>query len=198
MEKTAKTETTATKVDVTRSAQTEPVGSDETRETSESTVLHTLQTLREDIDRAFERVFHSWPTPPAWTKSLRDFEPLKAFRPPFGFGRGGLSPRAEVSETPEAYEIAVEIPGVEASDITVALAGNRLTVKGQKRTAREKTDRDYYLAERSYGAFARGFTLPDDFDPERIEASYKAGVLTVRLPRSKAKDKPREIPVKAA
>ncbi len=198
MDKTAKTDTTVTKVDVTRREHTEPVGSDATQEASESTVLHTLQTLREDIDRAFERVFHSWPTPTAWTKSWRDFEPLKAFRPPFGFGRGGLSPRAEVSETPEAYEIAVEIPGVEPSDINVVLAGNRLTVKGQKHAAREKSERDYYVAERSYGAFARSFTLPDDFDPDRIEASYKAGVLTVRLPRSEAKDKPREIPVKAA
>ena len=54
MKKTAKTETAATKVDVTRSEQTEPVGSGETQEAPESTVIHSLQTLREDIDRAFE------------------------------------------------------------------------------------------------------------------------------------------------
>ncbi len=197
MTKKAKTETGATKVDVTRELRdTEPMASGDH---AESTVFHTLQTLREDIDRAFDRFFHSWPTPPAWAKSLRDFEPLKVLRPPFGFGRSGLSPRAEVSETPDAYEVAVEIPGVDEKDISVVLAENRLTVKGRKRAAHEERERDYYVAERAYGAFARTFALPDDIDPDRIEAIYKAGVLTITLPRSaEAKRKEREIPVKAA
>lgn len=100
-----------------------------------------------------------------------------------GFG-GGFTPRVDLSETPERYELTAELPGISEKDVDVSVAGNVLTLRGEKKAEREERRENCYVAERSYGSFHRAFTLPQDVDADRIEGRYDNGVLKVMLPKS--------------
>jgi HSP20 family protein len=86
---------------------------------------------------------------------------------------------------------------MEEKDIDVSLSGDTLTIKGEKRQEREEKGDNRYLSERSYGAFQRSFSLPENVDREKIAAAFAKGVLTVTLPKS-AKAAPKKIEVKTA
>ena len=74
-----------------------------------------------------------------------------------------------------------------------------MTIKGEKQEEKEEKRKDYHLQERSFGSFQRSFQLPETVDPDKIEASFKKGVLTVKLPKKPEAQKPaKKIEVKAA
>jgi HSP20 family protein len=107
----------------------------------------------------------------------------------------GFVPAVELSENDSRYTITVEIPGVKKEDVHVDLRDGVLVIHGEKKSEREeKKERSRYL-ERSYGSFSRSFTLPADADADRLEASFKDGVLTLVVPRSE-ESKPRTIAIK--
>ena len=109
---------------------------------------------------------------------------------------GGFVPAVDLSENDSHYTITVEIPGVNKDDVHVELQDDLLVISGEKKSEREeKKDRGRYL-ERSYGSFSRSFTLPGDADAERLEASFKDGVLKIRVPRREAV-KPKQIAIKS-
>jgi HSP20 family protein len=123
------------------------------------------------------------------------------FRTPMGFGGGNQAfaamPRVDVSESENEYEVTAELPGIDEKDIEVTLADNLLTIRGEKKAEREEKDKNFYLNERSFGSFRRAVPLPSDVDEDRVEANFKNGVLTVRLPKSpEAQAKTRRIEVK--
>ena len=151
-----------------------------------------LGTLRDDIDRAFDRMFRDWPRFGAMT--MPDiFGGSEFFTKPTA-----IAPRVDVSEDDNAYEITAEMPGVEEKDIEVALRDGRLTLRGEKKGEKEEKKKDYHMTERSYGSFERSFRLPDNVDPENIKADFAKGVLTVTLPKTAAaKTKERKIAIKA-
>jgi HSP20 family protein len=62
--------------------------------------------------------------------------------------------------------------------------GNTLSISGQKKHEKEDKEKGFYYAERSYGSFRRDLTLPSEVEPGSIEASYKDGILTIRMPKS--------------
>jgi HSP20 family protein len=97
-----------------------------------------------------------------------------------------LAPAAEASEATDAYRIALELPGVAEDDIHVSSQDGVLTVKGEKKTAREQEGETWYFSERRFGAFSRSFRLPADADAAGITASMKDGVLSVSVPRKAA------------
>jgi HSP20 family protein len=104
----------------------------------------------------------------------------------FGRNTGGmLAPRVDVSETDKEVVLAFELPGVEEKDIDVSLAGDQLTVKGEKKAEHEERKdelgRMVHRVERSYGAFQRTITVPYRVDPEQVSAQFKDGVLRVTL-----------------
>jgi len=104
-------------------------------------------------------------------------------------------PAVDVFENLEAVKIVAEIPGVDPKDVKLSIENTVLTIRGEKKqVAEEKTER-VHRYERSYGVFERTFALPNTVDPDRIEARYDAGVLTVVLPKAE-RALPREIPVK--
>jgi HSP20 family protein len=108
---------------------------------------------------------------------------------------GGFVPAVELTENDSNYTITVEIPGVQKNDVQVELQEGMLVVHGEKKSEREeKKDRSRYV-ERSYGSFSRAFDLPADADADRLEASFKDGVLTVKVPRKEAV-KPKQIAIK--
>ncbi len=96
---------------------------------------------------------------------------------------GFLKPSVNVGGTDTEYSITVEIPGVDEKDVSVEVHDNTLTISGEKRHEVEDKQRDFYRIERSYGSFRRVLTLPDDADQERINATFRKGVLTLSIPK---------------
>ena len=107
--------------------------------------------------------------------------------------------KSDVVETDNAIEISIELPGMEMKDIEVTVSDDMLTVKGEKRIERQEEKKGYYLSERSYGAIYRTIPLPPGVDGEKAQASFKNGVLTIKLPQTpEAQAKVRKIAVKEA
>ncbi len=105
-------------------------------------------------------------------------------------------PLADIVEADGGVTLMLEMPGVGADDVDITLEKRVLTIRGKVRpTSPEKLRLAY--AEYGEGDFERSFTLSDDFDPEKIEASVSNGVLTLTLPRA-AEAQPKKIAVKAA
>jgi HSP20 family protein len=90
----------------------------------------------------------------------------------------------DIAEKEKEYEVMAELPGMDENNIDVKFADGMLTIKGEKKEEKEEKKKDYYLSERRYGSFQRSFQVPDGVDAEKIEASFKNGVLTVKLPKT--------------
>lgn len=152
-----------------------------------------FENLRHEIDRVFDdfdRGFHLFP----FRRSTLDVEPF--WRREWALTS---APAVDVVETDKSYEITAELPGMDEKDIEVKLANGGLTIKGEKHEEKEEKEKDYYLHERHYGAFERTFRMPDGIDADKIEASFKKGVLTVVLPKTtEAQSAAKQIPVKGA
>ena len=106
-------------------------------------------------------------------------------------------PPCDVFEDKNAVKIVAEIPGVDAEDVKISLENNLLTLRGEKKQQAEEQSERVHRYERSYGVFERTFSLPTSVDPEKIDAKYSHGVLTVTIPKSE-RARPREIPVKVS
>ena len=144
--------------------------------------------LRKSTDRLFYDFF-------------RDFRwPMAERRNPWGLATGILGtdwPRVNMSETDEEIRITAELPGVDKDKIDVSVTDDRITIRGEKKEQEEKMERGYYTLERSYGSFQRSFYLPCEVDSDRVDASFKGGVLTVKLPKSAAvRERIKKIPVR--
>ncbi len=112
---------------------------------------------------------------------------------------GGSEAKSDVVETKDHVEVSIELPGMEMKDIEVSVTDDMLTVKGEKRIERQEEKKGYYLSERSYGAIYRTIPLPPGVDGEKAEASFRNGVLTIRLPQTpEAQAKVKRIEVKGA
>ena len=105
-------------------------------------------------------------------------------------------PLADIVETKEGVTLMLELPGVAAEDVDVALEKRVLTIRARSTVASPERLRLVH-AEYEPGDYERAFTLSDDFDAEKIEAELKNGVLTLRLPRAEAAQ-PKTIKVRAA
>ena len=91
-----------------------------------------------------------------------------------------------MEETDKDVLVRLELPGMEKDDCQITIEGNMLHLSGEKRFEREAHDSTYHLMERAYGAFERSIPLPRNVNVEQAEASFKNGVLTVRLPKQGA------------
>ncbi|MDQ4062104.1 MAG: Hsp20/alpha crystallin family protein [Pseudomonadota bacterium] len=139
-------------------------------------------TLRREMDRLFDEAF-------------RGFEGLPGF--PGAAGRSLSWPTLEVSETDQEIKVAAEVPGLEEKDVEVLLAEGMLTIRGEKKS--ETEDKERQFSERFYGRFERRLALPAEVEQDKVEASFKNGVLTVTLPKSaKAQQHVKRIPVNKA
>lgn len=105
-----------------------------------------------------------------------------------GFGReegwGGAFPVVNVSETENEVVVTAELPGMDEKDLDLSLRGNQLIIRGEKKEEKEEKGEHYYRKESSYGSFHRVIPLPMEVDEDKIEATYKKGVLKIRLPKS--------------
>lgn len=103
-------------------------------------------------------------------------------------------PAVDIFETKDSLVMKVELPGVSKEDVKIDLDNQILTISGERKFENEVKEEDYHRIERAYGQFQRSFTLPNKVDAERIEASYREGLLEVVLPK-KEEAKPRQIEV---
>lgn len=168
-----------------------PVKQEKTKRPSELSLWGPFESLRQEIDRVFDDF--------GW--GLRPFRrPLFAMEPLFRRElRWPAMPAVDVVESEKGYEITAELPGMDEKSIEIKVADGSLTIKGEKQEEKEEKKKDYYLHERHFGSFERSFDVPEAVDSDKIEASFKKGVLTVTLPKKPEAQKPaKKIEVKAA
>ena len=94
------------------------------------------------------------------------------------------TPRLDLVETDEAYEVKTELPGLEKKDIDISIDRDVLVVKGEKKHEKEEKGKHFHRLERRYGTFYRSIRLPGEVLEDKIDANFKNGVLTITLPKS--------------
>lgn len=120
-----------------------------------------------------------------------------------GFFRGeseGIStwsPRVDLVEHDDHLELIAELPGLSKDDVRLELNDAIFTIAGEKKEEQERKERNIYICERSFGSFQRSFHLPVKVDPQKVEAHFKDGVLTVKLPKVE-EAKPKKIEIKVS
>jgi HSP20 family protein len=143
------------------------------------------------------------PVPAAPT---REWDPFRVMRElmrwdPFSemapiASEAAFAPAFEVKETQDAFVFKADMPGIQEKDLEVKLTQNRLSISGKREQEKSEKGETFYTYERSYGSFARAFTLPEGVDGENIKAELKEGVLTLTLPK-RPELQPKKIAVKA-
>ena len=104
------------------------------------------------------------------------------------------TPAVDILENENEVVLKADLPDVNMSDIKVDLENGTLSLKGQRKFEGEKKEKGYHRIERSYGSFARYFSVPETVDPEKVSAEYKNGVLTITLPKKEIA-KPRSVKI---
>lgn len=137
-----------------------------------SLALPTFQGVQKAMNRIFDEAFDTFERGSTW-----------AWGPP-----------VEIYETTEELTIVAELPGLSEKEVDISFNNGQLVLSGERK-AEETEGRNYHRNERWYGKFERAFQLPAAYDPERIEAKLRNGVLTVTLQKREGA-KPRQIPVR--
>jgi len=105
-------------------------------------------------------------------------------------------PVVDVVEDEKEYLIKAELPEVSKENVRVTVEKGKLTLSGERKFEKDENGKKYHRVERSYGSFSRTFNLPENVDPEKVEADFKDGVLRVHLTKLEQPG-PRQIEVKA-
>ena len=134
-------------------------------------------TLQDRINRIFNESFGR-------SRDLDDEVVLYDWRPP-----------VDIFETDEGIVLKVELPGIDKDDVSVEIKDNALILKGERLVDPQIKDENYYRKERAFGKFHRSFSLQQPIKPDLIKATFKDGVLTIKIPRP-GEEKPRQVTVK--
>jgi len=129
----------------------------------------------------------------------RDFDRLfrEAFSPAFGereLSTRTWAPAVDIYENGDNLVLKAELPGVKPEDVELRVEDNTLYLKGERKFEKEVKEENYHRVERSYGTFARSFSLPNTIDSEKVHAEYKDGILTLTMPK-KEEAKPKTIKI---
>lgn len=112
---------------------------------------------------------------------------------------GAFNPHVDVAENDKEVKITAELPGLSEQDVEVSLSSDVLTISGEKKHEKEDKGENYYRMERSYGSFQRAISLPAEVQSDKVDATFKNGVLTVTLPKSpQAVQNRKKIAIKAS
>jgi HSP20 family protein len=139
-----------------------------------------LMQMREEMDRMFNQFFG------------RGGDGEEAT-----WGQGIWAPPVDIYETDGAFVLKAELPGFTKEDVDIKIQGNQLILRGERKRETEAKEEQYHRIERAYGRFERAFWLPTTVDSEKIQATFKNGVLELRLPKSEAA-KPKRIAITEA
>ena len=138
------------------------------RKEEEGSAAGSPRILQREFDELVERFFCQ---EPVFSRSL--------------FSRT-FTPVVDIVENENDIIVKAEIPGMEQKDLDVNLAGDVLTIKGEKKAEHEEKGDNLHRIERSYGNFSRSLALPCEVQQDKAEANYKNGVLSLRLPKSES------------
>jgi len=133
-------------------------------------------TLQERMNRLFDEM---------WGRGRREDESVT----------GNWVPSVDVKETKDGLQIFAEVAGVDPKDVEVTVESGILTLKGSRTFEKAVEGESYHRVERAYGAFERSFTLPNNVEPDKIQATYRNGVLQLSLPK-REEAKPKAIAIK--
>ena len=106
-----------------------------------------------------------------------------------------LAPPLDMSETADAINLRLDLPGVEAKEIDIQVNRNQLTISGERKVEKEESGQTFHRTERHVGRFSRSIVLPCEVLDNNVEANYRDGVLRITLPKS-PESKSRHITVK--
>ena len=127
-------------------------------------------------------------------REMERFSSPTATAAPF-FATAGVFPLTNLSEDKDNYYVRAELPGMTADQIEITATDSNLSIVGERSIPREEEGVRYHRRERESGKFSRMIGLPGSIDPDKVEANFKNGVLTILLPKSEA-SKPKQITVK--
>lgn len=157
--------------------------------------------------------YQDW-LPAAWKTSANEETPFRALRKQIDnmfedFDNGffdrdpAFAVRSNVSETEDEICVTAELPGLTDKDVEVSIAGDHITIKGEKKSEKEEKKeekgREFHRVERMSGSFHRSMRLPFEIDPDKVDATVKDGVLTVTIAKpAEVAAKTKKIEVKHA
>jgi len=104
------------------------------------------------------------------------------------------APPVDIYETENELVVKADLPDLQEKDIDVRVAGNTLTIRGERKFEKDVNEDNYFRIERAYGSFTRSFTLPNTVSPENIRAEYRHGVLTLHMAK-REESKPKQIKI---
>jgi len=136
--------------------------------------LRGLNTLQEQVNRLFED---------SVTRTRSGQAELASW-----------APAVDIFETENELVVKADLPDVQEKDIDVRVENNTLTIRGERKFNNEVHEDNYLRVERAYGTFTRSFSLPNTVNTEGIQAEYRNGVLSVRLPK-REETKPKQIKI---
>ena len=135
---------------------------------------HPLDMFQREMNRLFDDFFKGF--------GLRPFgEEIEA--------AGAFYPQMDMTEDENSIYVTAELPGLDEKDIDINLSRDSLTIKGEKREEKEEKGKESYYMERSFGAFSRVIPIPVDVNPDKVEATFKKGVLNITLPKAQKERK---------
>ncbi len=132
-----------------------------------------MARLHQEVDRFFNEMMHEFGMPQAMEAGRMPAEP--------GYF---IQPHVDIRELAERFEILVEVPGVEESDLHIDLSGDTLIIQGEKKQETREEKGEFHRRECAYGSFKRMMSLPDNVDRTQISATFRNGLLTIALPKS--------------
>jgi HSP20 family protein len=158
-----------------------PRGKEQETVAQEGVQVHPLIAMQREMNRVFEdfsRGFDAWPLSERF---------------------GTFNPSMNVAETDASVQVTIELPGLDEKDIEVSLTKDSLTIRGEKKEEKAENTKSYSHLERTYGSFSRTIPLPCEVNEDKVNASFKRGILTVTLPKSgQALQETKKIPVRPA
>ncbi len=98
-------------------------------------------------------------------------------------GPSRVYPPINIYDAADGYHLRVELPGIDPDTLDVTVTRNEVVLKGERKAPELAEGARYHRRERDFGKFSRAFAMPDNIDPERVEATYRDGVLDVVLAR---------------
>jgi len=129
-------------------------------------LLTPFRALRDEFDELFNRLSSDWEGGKWLTKEF--------------------SPAYDLSETNDAFQIRMDVPGIKPDDITVQVTGDSVQISGERKEEKEEKGKTYHRVERRSGSFSQMLRLPNPVNEEKVQAEFSDGVLTVTLPKTEA------------
>ncbi len=159
-------------------------GSKDMTKREPETMPARFPTSLDEMERWFEDVFRRPFFAPTWMPRIK-FPEL-----------GEMAPSVDIYEEGGDVVLKAELPGMKKDDIDVNIAGDTVTISGEKKAVEKVERKDFYRLERSFGSFTRKLRLPAEIQPDKAKASFHDGVLEVRIPKTEAaKEKTKKVPI---